>query len=132
MTMHLAHPSLSMGGKRKGKVKFRNSAEAQKARQLDADWKELQKKWDVDADDKKRKRALSAEPLSYKLSAPIGRSTSNHIPSRNTGEAGAVTYKASPQYTGTKIKGIGTMHKSNAVPVFSDEEAHDIATMRRG
>jgi hypothetical protein len=28
--------------------------------------------------------------------------------------------------------GIGTMHKSNSVPVFSDQEAHDIATMRRG
>jgi hypothetical protein len=36
-----------MGGKRKGKIKFRNSAEAQKARQLDTEWKELQKKWDV-------------------------------------------------------------------------------------
>lgn len=34
-------------------------------------------------------------------------------------------------YTGTKIKGIGTMHKSNAVPIFSDEEAVAIATMRR-
>ena len=34
-------------------------------------------------------------------------------------------------YTGEKIKGIGTMHKSNAVPVFSDNEAKDIASMRR-
>ena len=34
--------------------------------------------------------------------------------------------------TGTKVIGIGTMHKSNAVPIFSNEEAHDIATMRRG
>ena len=34
-------------------------------------------------------------------------------------------------YTGTKIKGIGTMHKSNAVPVFSDDEAVAIANMRR-
>jgi hypothetical protein len=132
MTMHLEGPWLSTGGKRKGKIKFRNSAEAQKARQLDSDWKELQKKWDVEAENKKRKRALAAEPLVYSLPTPVGRATSNHLPSRNTGEAGAVTYKASPQYTGTKIKGIGTMHKSNAVPVFSDEEAHDIATMRRG
>ena len=130
--MHLVHPSLSMGGKRKGKVKFRNSAEAQKARDLDASWKELQKKWDVEALDKKRKRALAAEPLVYNLSTPVGRATSNHLPSRNTGEAGASTYKASPQYTGTKIKGIGTLHKSNAVPVFSDEEAVEIARMRRG
>ena len=128
--MHLAHPALSMGGKRKGKVKFRNSAEAQKARQLEADWKELQKKWEVDADDKKRKRALMAEPLQYKLSAPAGRETP-HIASRDTGHSGAVRTKDIPQYTGTKILGIGTMHKSNAVPVFSDEEAKAISTMRR-
>jgi hypothetical protein len=43
-----------------------------------------------------------------------------------------VSSKENPKYTGTKILGIGTMHKSNAVPVFSEEEAHDIATMRRG
>lgn len=34
-------------------------------------------------------------------------------------------------YTGTLVKGIGTMHKSNAVPILSQEEAIDIATMRR-
>jgi hypothetical protein len=130
MTMHLAHPALSMGGKRKGKIKFRNSAEAQKARQLDADWKELQKKWEVDADDKKRKRALAAEPLHYKLSAPIGRETVR-INSLDTGHKGAVRTKDIPQYTGTNIVGISTLHKSNAVPVFSREEAIDISKMRR-
>ena len=31
MSMHLHHPSLSLGGKRKGKVKFRNAEEAKKA-----------------------------------------------------------------------------------------------------
>ena len=34
-------------------------------------------------------------------------------------------------YTGTKMIGIGTMHKSNSVPIFSNEEAIAIATMRR-
>ena len=131
MTMHLHHPSLSLSGKRKGKVKFRNAEEARKARELDESWAALQKQWGVDAEEKKRRRAMSAEPLTYKLSAPVGRTTSNHIPSRNTGEVGAVTHKESPKYTGTKIKGIGTMHKSNAVPVFSDEEAIAISTMRR-
>ena len=130
MTMHLAHPALSMGGKRKGKVKFRNSAEAQKARQLDSDWKELQKKWEVDADDKKRKRALMAEPLQYTLSAPAGRET-KRINSLDTGHSGAVRTKDIPQYTGTNIVGISTLHKSNAVPVFSREEAIDISKMRR-
>jgi hypothetical protein len=130
MSMHLHHPSLSLNGKRKGKVKFRNAEEARKARELDASWKELQKKWAVDADEKKRKRALAAEPLSYKLSTPVGRTNTHHIPSRNTG--GNATMAAPKVYTGTKVKGIATMHKSNAVPVFSDEEAVEISRMRRG
>ena len=132
MTMHLAHPSLSMGGKRKGKVKFRNADEARKARELDQSWAELQKKWGIEADEKKRKRAMSQPALDYKLSAPVGRTTSTHIKSLDTGHTGAVRTKDIPQYTGTKIKGIGTMHKSNAVPVFSDEEAVEISRMRRG
>jgi hypothetical protein len=130
MTMHLEGPWLSTGGKRKGKIKFRNSAEAQKARQLDSDWKELQAKWGVEAEEKKRKRALDAEPLTYSLSAPAGRET-KRINSLDTGHKGAVRTKDIPQYTGNKILGIGTMHKSNAVPVFSDEEAKAISTMRR-
>lgn len=35
------------------------------------------------------------------------------------------------EYTGTLIKGISTMHKSNAVPIINKEEAEDIARMRR-
>lgn len=131
MTMHLAHPALSLGGKRKGKVKFRNSAEAQKARQLDEDWRELQKKWGVDADEKKRRRAMTAEPLQYTLTAPAGRSTTHNIKSRDTGHMGAISSKEAPQYTGTKMLGIGVMHKSNSVPIFSDDEAKSISSMRR-
>lgn len=41
--------------------------------------------------------------------------------------------KAEPkQYTGTLIKGIATMHKSNAVPVIDKEQAEEISRMRRG
>lgn len=131
MSMHLHHPSLSLAGKRKGKVKFRNAEEARKARELEASWKELQKKYELDAEAKKRQRAMAAQPLSYKLTTPPGRSTSHAIPSRNTGE-GVATSKPTPQYTGTKMLGIGVMHKSNSVPIFSDEEAVDISKMRRG
>jgi hypothetical protein len=35
-------------------------------------------------------------------------------------------------YTGTLIKGIATMHKSNAVPVINQEQAEEISRMRRG
>jgi len=128
MSMHLEGPWLSTTGKKKGKTKFRNADEARKSRELDESWKELQKRWEVEAEDKKRKRALSAETLSYKLSVPADRST-KHIPSRDTG--GNATLAPAKVYTGTMVKGIATMHKSNAVPVFSNEEAIDISRMRR-
>lgn len=129
MSMHLHHPSLSLTGKSKKKQKFRSAEEARKARELDASWKELQAKWGVAQEDRRRKRAMSADTLEYKLTTPAGRETVQ-IKSLDTGLAVASLAPAKV-YTGTKVKGIGTMHKSNAVPIFSDEEAHDIARMRR-
>lgn len=128
--MHLEGPWLSTTGKRKGKQKFASADAKRKSEQLDKEWRELQKRWGVEADERKRKRAMEAEPLkgSYSLTIPAGRSTS-HIPSRDTG--GNATLAPAKVYTGTKVKGIATMHKSNAVPVFSDEEAIDISKMRR-
>jgi hypothetical protein len=35
-------------------------------------------------------------------------------------------------YTGTLIKGIATMHKSNAVPIINEKQAVEISKMRRG
>ena len=132
MSMHLCGPALTLNGKRKGKVKFRNAAEAQRSRDLDASWKEILKAQGVVDEERRRKRAMKAEPLQYNLTSANDRANTRHIPSLNTGHTGALRTKEIPKYTGTKILGIGTMHKSNAVPVFSAEEAHDIATMRRG
>ena len=131
MTMHLAHPALSLGGKKRGKQKFRNAEEARKSRELDTSWKELQAKWGIEAEQKRQRRAMAAEPLSYQLSAPVGRSTSNHIPSRATA-GGSTAPVAHKEYTGTKMLGIGQLHKSNAVPVFCNQDAVDISKMRRG
>jgi len=130
--MHLHHPSLSLTGKKKGKKKFASAEHARKARELDESWKELQKRWGIEQEEKKRKRALTAEPLkgNYSLSTPVGRTNTNHIKSLNSG-AGVATLVAPKVYTGDKVKGIATMHKSNAVPVFSDEQAVDISRMRR-
>jgi hypothetical protein len=129
--MHLEGPWLSTTGKRKGKKKFASAEHARKARELEESWKELQKRWAIEAEDKKRNRAMSAPSLStsYSLKIPEGRNTTAHIKSVDTG--GNATLKAPKVYTGTKVKGIATMHKSNAVPVFSDEEAIDISKMRR-
>jgi hypothetical protein len=130
--MHLVGPYLTTTGKKKGKKKFASAEHARKARELDESWKELQKKWGIEAEEKKRARAMTAPSLSgnYSLKIPDGRNTTAHIKSVDTG-LGNATLKPAKQYTGTKVKGIATMHKSNAVPVFSDEEAIDISKMRR-
>ena len=130
MTMHLEGPWLSMGGKKRGKVKFRNAEEARRARELEQSWRDLLKRQGVEAEEKKRARAMKAPALDYRLTTPPGRTTSTHIPSRDTG--GNATLAPAKVYTGTKVRGIATMHKSNAVPVFSDEEAVEISRMRRG
>jgi hypothetical protein len=46
-------------------------------------------------------------------------------------QVGVSFAKTPNQYTGTLIKGISTLHKSNAVPVISEQEMHDHANMRR-
>jgi len=131
MSMHLEGPWLSTTGKKKTKRKFASAEHARKARALEESWKELQKRWAVETEDKKRTRGLSAPSLSssYSLKIPEGRNTTAHLKSVDTG--GNATLKPAKVYTGTKVKGIATMHKSNAVPVFSDEEAIDISKMRR-
>jgi len=132
MTMHLLPPMYSTTGKKKGKQKFASAEHARRARELDESWKELLKRQGIELEEKRRRRAMTAESLSstgYSLAIPVGRNTTAHLKSIDTG--GNATLKAPKVYTGTKVKGIATMHKSNAVPVFSDEEAIDISKMRR-
>ncbi len=128
MTMHLVGPYLSTTGKRRGKQKFRNAEQARQARELAAKWDKKQQEWTSMS--KPAPKQPKQQPLVYSLSAPAGRET-KAIPSLGTVVTGPVTTKAPQQYTGSKIIGIGTLHKSNAVPIFNDQEAVDIASMRR-
>ena len=58
---------------------------------------------------------------------------SNHREKYPSGDGIGTTYARKENvYTGTLIKGIATMHKSNAVPIMNDEQAIEVATMRRG
>ena len=130
MTMHLEGPWLSMTGKKRGKKKFRTAEEARLSRELDASWQELQKKWAQESEVKKRNRAMSAQVYSPTPSVHI-RDTGPRPPSLPDTVLGAVNSKPPQKYTGTLIKGIATMHKSNAVPVLNDEDAIALAHMRR-
>lgn len=66
---------------------------------------------------------------SYKHEQPYVRETKNY-PSLSSDYYNC--YKAEPKvYTGTLIKGIAQMHKSNAVPIINQQQAIEIAQMRR-
>ena len=74
-----------------------------------------------------RKMERSTAPLVQ--NHPYRRETPRY-PSYSTG-VGIGTKTASNIYTGTAMRGIATMHKSNSVPVFDDQHAKDLARMRR-
>lgn len=63
-------------------------------------------------------------------SSTVIRFDCTQIPSLNT-FIGSTERRENKTYTGTKLVGIATMHKSNMVPVFSQEEAEQISKMRR-
>lgn len=127
MTMHMVGPYLSTTGKSKVKKKFRSAEAAKQAREAQQEWAEFEKRWGITA--KKKSKTVAVElPTTTK---PYIRDTGEKPKSKSSWTVGAVNSKPSQQYTGTAIVGISTLHKSNAVPVFSQKEAEEIAKMRR-
>jgi hypothetical protein len=125
VSMHLEGPWLSTTGKKRAKPKFASAEAKRQHEQLAADWQQLKQTHTP-------KRAVFSKSFTNsKMPRIVIPRSTDHIPSLNTG-AGVAARAPDKVYTGTKVKGIGTMHKSNAVPVFSDEEAVEISTMRRG
>ena len=125
MTMHLEGPWLSTTGKRRTKPKFASAEHKRQAEEQTAAWELLKQKHAP------KKPVFSKAYSNSKMPKIVIPRSTDHIKSLNTGVGTAAKTEA-PVYTGTKVKGIGTMHKSNAVPIFSDEEAVEISTMRRG
>ncbi len=111
---------------KKQKLKFKSAEEKRKYYELQDSWEQLKRKHHGKSVKKSNQRTTLTD---YKLSPPPGRE-SVHYPSRDSG-VGYAAKLNQQQYTGDKIIGIGTLHKSNAVPVFSDDEAKDLAKMRR-
>ena len=128
MTMHMMHASFTTNGKKKTKQKFKSAAHAARAKENAENWKRLMEKWDVKPQVRKPTK-LDSKPSPttvYRREC-----NTDHIPSLDTGKAVA-TKKEVIQYTGDAMIGIGQLHKSNAVPIFSKEDAIDISKMRRG
>lgn len=134
MTMHLLGPAYTTTNSRKRKSNVSNS----QYHKYCMDWRE---------DCKRNKRlGIASKSLDDYIAYRQGKynpklrgtklpeyKVSNHrelYPSQvDTG----VTFAKKPNvYTGDKLLGIATMHKSNMVPVFSQEDAEEISRMRRG
>lgn len=94
-----------------------------KERELLTSWEEIKQKY---ASSSKAPKGVQAyvPPKLHIRETP-------KIPSLNS-HAGVATKPIKGKvYTGSAMLGIGTLHKSNAVPIFSIDEAKDQASMRR-
>ena len=140
MTMHLEGPWLSTTGKKKGPKKWASSEAKAHAERLAREWRDREAEWKKLAPkfSARNNTAQSTVKVEPKRTSPLVSSGPKIPPGRetpkiNSVDTGWVTCtKAQDQaYTGTKVKGIATLHKSNGVPVFTDEEAIDISKMRR-
>lgn len=114
--------------KKPKQIKFKSAEAKRKYYEQQEAWENLKRKYDV------KPKSKTVEPTTYRPERTVApRGESVHYPSRDTGGGSATKPIVSTKvYTGTKMLGIGTLHKSNAVPIFSDQEAKDISTMRRG
>jgi hypothetical protein len=131
MAFHLEGPWLSTTGKVKGKRKWASSEAKKLAAKRQAEWDRKLQEFD------KLAPKFSTGPYNaprktmsdFMPKTPPGRETPR-VESQDTGWVTCTKVKDN-EYTGTKVKGVGTMHKSNAVPIFSDDEAKEISSMRR-
>ena len=135
MTMHMLPAMYTTTGKKKGKQKHRNANSANLARKNAESWQQLLDKWDIKPDVKTNRKNLQPKSkldptVNSRVVVDPSRLTHN-IPSVDTGQ-GVAAKKPTQQYTGDAMIGIGQLHKSNGIPVFSKQDAHDLAIMRRG
>lgn len=87
------------------------------------------KKHGIDTSKKRKTSGYVNSPVV--VSKPYVRET-EHVSSLNSFVTGPVnTGTTRMKYTGDKMLGVAAMHKSNLVPIFSNESAVDVSTMRR-
>lgn len=130
MSMHLVGPWLSTTSTRRRKqVKFRSAEHKAQYLREQEEWSKLLKRHNIDPSKKTKNQPYVALPTD--ASAKPYRRETEHIPSLAPENLGPCLKKEPHRYTGTLIKGIATMHKSNAVPVINEEQARDISRMRR-
>ena len=89
--------------------------------------------YDVTGRKKKGMRRKTVSTKIRSVSVPRGKNCRRSTPDYPSvpDTVGVAPRVDPPRYTGTLVKGIGTMHKSNAVPIIDEQQMKDIARMRR-
>ena len=76
----------------------------------------------------RRSRKVVLKPV---VQTGIYRRETPNYPSVNSTGVLVAEKRERDRYTGDKLLGISIMHKSNLVPIFSEEHAKDVSSMRR-
>ena len=127
MTMHLVRGMSSLNTKKR-KSKTNKQLETKRAEH---------EAWlkSMSIDDASLKRKLPHDKKGSRLGInelPDLKEHQSHAVALGNRVAGSGAKVEEKRYTGTLIKGIATMHKSNAVPIMNKQEAIDVSNMRRG
>lgn len=134
MTMHLLGPQFSTISTKKRKKKLTDN----QYHKMCMDWREYNKQMKrCGLDGKTLDEYIAYRQGKYKpklKGTPLPKyEVSDHRKLYPSGDGIGTTYARKENvYTGTLIKGIATMHKSNAVPIIDQKQAEEIARMRRG
>ena len=80
----------------------------------------------------KFKPPVASSSLRLEFSKPRGEAANLYKFKSRGDQSGQTPFRSSPVYSGDKMLGIATHHKSNSVPTFSKDEILDICKMRRG
>lgn len=123
MSMHIEHAALTTTGKKKGKEKWKSAAAKQQSQSLKDSWQKLLL-------DHKVSLQAHNKPVKGYVPPEVVRRATTAIASKKD-EWQACTKTPDKVYTGDAMLGIAVLHKSNVVPVFSEEDAIAISNMRR-
>ena len=141
--MHLCGPALSTTSTKKRTEKISKAKQAE----FERDWRDRNQRLKemhlpketfdqymefVHGRVKKEKTTKKdATPTQDIFAGPTSTRTHTKVHSCKDTVTGPCSSKPSPTYTGTQILGIAVLHKSCLQPIFSNEEAVEVAHMRR-
>lgn len=115
------------------RIKYPSAEAKRQALELQAQWEQLKsKKYTAKSMIKESKSAPRRVFKTDHCSPTMGTSrvTPTSIPSRVTG-GGSTAAKPAQVYTGDQMIGIAVLHKSCLQPLFNQEAAVEVASMRR-